>query len=652
MKLEPWPKVLTRGELEPASGEWLHTNGAGAYAMSTVALMHTRRFHGLLVAALNPPLERHVVISHAETTVRVGKRSYGLSTHQFPDIAPTPGYRLLETFAQDPLPRWVFRLGQRELERTLCLVRGENALIGRYIWRGKHPARVMIRPLMPLRPIHDLRHEHGGFQQKVAMRRGEVSIQPVPQFPEVVFRHGGVFTGSPDWWRRFEYSEDMRRHVHFQEDMWTPGTFELELEPDVPNYLIVGVGPLPEGTAEERFAEAERALRAVDPGPTHSQVVRALAISAEQFRAINCCRPSVIGGYPWLGVATRDSLISLPGLFLCQGLIDEAKAVLRALVEHRREGLLLASVPDSTVPDPETSVDSSLWLFEAVRQLEGCLAPGDPFVHDVLYPVMIEIFERVLRAPEALVWVSDDGLVVTRSESTGLTWMDSRTRVRPVTPRWGLAIEMQALWYQGLRTLSRLANECGDELLGAHAHDLAERAEVAFRTRFWGHDSSYPYDCIDEVTGQTDDALRPNALIALSVAPELFETWQARAIVQRVKERLLTPLGVRSLDPEHPDYIGYYEGGMESRQAAYHQGVVWVYLLGCYARAALRLGPEDFELQMDLKDLLERAASTGPVLGQVAQVASGDPPQRVGGCPAQAWSVAELLRTLWQDLSL
>jgi glycogen debranching enzyme len=273
-------------------------------------------------------------------------------------------------------------------------------------------------------------------------------------------------------------------------------------------------------------------------------------------------------------------------------------------------------------------------------------------VEEVLYPVLVEIFERVLRAPGELVWVTSEGFLATRSESAGLTWMDSRTRVRPVTPRWGLAVELQALWHQGLLTLSRLAGAQGDASLAGRAHDLAEGVQRAFRSRFWSQESSYSYDCIDELTGKADDAIRPNALLALSLAPDLFETWQARAILQRVKDKLLTPLGVRSLDPDHPDYIGYYEGGMESRQAAYHQGVVWVFLLGCYARARLLLDPEDFELQMDLKDLLERAASAGPVLGQVAQVASGDPPQRIGGCPAQAWSVGELLRTLWQELSL
>jgi predicted glycogen debranching enzyme len=652
MKVELWPTVVSHGELEPAEGEWLHTNGAGAYAMSTLALMHTRRFHGLFIAALDPPLERHVVVSHAETTVRVGKHIHNLSTHQFPDIAPTPGYRLLESFSQDPLPRWIYRLGQRQLERTLCLVRGENALIARYIWRGQKPARITIKPLMPMRPIHDLRREQGGFLQKVAMRRGEVSIQPVSSLPEIVFGYDGVFTGSPDWWRRFEYSEDMRRHVHFQEDMWTPGTFELVLEPNVPNYLTVALGALPEGTPEQRLLEAETFLKNLDPGPTHSAVVRALCVSAEQYRAPLTRRPASIAGFPWLGIRSRDALISLPGLYLCQGLLEEAKAVLTTLIAEREDGFLLAAVPESSTPQREPSVDASLWLFEASRQLLKHTAEGDTFVRDRLLPVLREIFERAHRLPGDLIWLTEDGLLVTRSPNAPLTWMDSRAGSTLVTPRWGLAIELQALWSRGCETLAALANLFSDPVLEQRANAASERARSAFRQQFWSAATNYPYDCIDEKTGATDAAIRPNAVIALSLNPALFEPWQARAIINQARERLLTPFGLRSLDPQHPGYVGYYEGGMDARRVAYHQGVAWVYLLGAYARAALRLNPDDFELQMDLKDALERAACAGPVLGQTCQVASGDPPHQTGGCPAQAWSVAELLRTMWTELGL
>ena len=234
MRIEVWPRVETHGELEPAEGEWLHTNGAGAYAMSTLALMHTRRFHGLLVAALDPPLNRYVIVSHADTAVKVGRRVYKLATHQFPDIAPTPGYRLLEEFAQDPLPRWTYRLSGSRLERTLALVRGRNAMVVSYTWHGKSPIRLTLRPLLPMRRIHELCTEEAGVVQKVTLRPSQVSVRPMGELPEVVFGHDGLFVGSPDWWRRFEYPEDRRRDVQYQEDLWTPGTFEMTLEPGRP----------------------------------------------------------------------------------------------------------------------------------------------------------------------------------------------------------------------------------------------------------------------------------------------------------------------------------------------------------------------------------------------------------------------------------
>ena len=224
----PWPLVHVDGELERAEKEWLHTNGAGAYAMSTLALMHTRRHHGLLVASLEPPLGRHVILSHAETHVTVGDRTHKLSTHQFPGVAATPGYRHLRSFAQDPLPRWTYLLGKHKLERTIALAPGRNALVMRYHWFGPTPARLQLMPLMPLRPVEHLALEHGGMLQRVTLRTGEVEIQPIPTLPPIAFAHRGVFMGSPDWWRRFEYGEDLRRYTDFQEDMWTPGTFELD----------------------------------------------------------------------------------------------------------------------------------------------------------------------------------------------------------------------------------------------------------------------------------------------------------------------------------------------------------------------------------------------------------------------------------------
>jgi predicted glycogen debranching enzyme len=647
-----WPNIETQGELDQAEVEWLHTNGAGAYSMSTLALMHTRRFHGLFVAALNPPLDRYVVVSHGESTVDVGRRIYRLATHQFPDIAPTPGFRLLESFAQDPLPRWTYRLGKHRLDRRIALARGRNALVLEYTWFGKSPVTLSVRPLMPMRPIHSLRHEQAGVAQKASMRRGEVFVQPVPSLPKVVFGHGGTFVGSPDWWRRFEYAEDRKRAVHYQEDMWTPGTFELLLEPDVPCYLSVTVGGSLGMEPALVMAQTESALRAVDPGPERPLAVRILSIAAEQFRVPLCERPGVMAGYPWLGVRSRDTLVCLPGLYLVKGLLEEAKAVLRTTLGTRVDDLLASHIAEADAPDLQPCVDSSLWAFDAVRRLGAKLPPGDRFIADEAYPALKLLFARVHREGQGTVWLGPDGLLAQRSNSEPLTWMDSRVRGVFVTPRYGYAVELQALWSRACDTLYELAKTEGDDAIAAAALAARDRVRAAFRERFWCRETRYPYDCIDEKAGVPDAAVRPNAVIALALEPELFEPWQAEGIVAKARERLLTPRGLRTLDKSDPQYLGYYEGGMEERRAAYHQGAIWGYLLGSLARAALRLDPNDFELQMDARDWVQRAMENGRVLGQVAQVASGDDPHEAGGCPAQAWTIAELLRTLEEDLGL
>jgi predicted glycogen debranching enzyme len=652
-----WPEVKTRGALEPAEREWLHTNGAGAYAMSTLALMHTRRFHGLLVASLDPPLRRYVIVSQMDSVVTVGQRIHRLSTHQFPGVAATPGYRLLESFAQDPIPRWTFRLGRSTLRMRLCLARGESVTIISYTWDGPRPARLSLKPLFAMRPIHDVIHEHGSMLQTVSMRHGEVEIQPLPNLPPVVFGHSGVFMGSPDWWRRFEYPVDRNRGVKHQEDLWTPGTFELDLAPGQTQYLVFGLDKLPKGfSARASMEHVCETLSALDPGEEHSLVARRLSIAAEQFRADGARRAGVISGYPWLDLGSRDALISLPGLYLVGDRIEAAKRVLSTVMSARADGLLTRGIAENGSVAPEVPADASLWLFEATQRLIARTGPDDEFVKKELYPAMTGIFERVHRGPEEVLWCTPEGLVANGNGSLAepLTWMDSRADGVAVTPRAGLAVELQGLWGRACSTLATLAARYGDTLIEQRA--LASRAALraAFARRFWCAETRYPYDCMSSVeegpASYRDPSIRPNALIALAIDPELFTHWQAVAIVERTRERLLTPVGLRTLEPRHPDYRGDFRGPMHERQAAYHQGTCWVFLLGFFARAALALEPNDFELQIELRRTIERLVDAGPVLGQVAQVASGDAPYHLGGCPAQAWSVAELSRSLHELL--
>jgi predicted glycogen debranching enzyme len=647
----PWPMVHTSGELEPER-EWLHTNGAGAYAMSTVPLMHTRRYHGALVAALEPPLGRHVIISHAETTVNVeaDKRTYRLATHQFPNVAPTLGYRLIEYFALDPIPRWMFRLGQHTLERTLCLARGKNAAVLSYTWYGKTPASISVRPLMPLRPVGGLMTEHGGMRQVVTLRPGAVELQPVTQLPSIHFTHEGVFMGSPDWWRRFEYLGDRLDGLAFQEDMWTPGVFEMTLEPGKTAHLVTAVGKPPEQQPADIVAESREFLRRQDMAAKRSPAVRVLGFAAEQFLVESGGEALVLAGYPSHNVHTRDIVLSLPGLLLSRGRAEEAVRITRTVIHHQHGGLIPELLDARGARRSRPLPDVTLWLFEVARLLFTLLGVRHPFIEQELYPALLRAFARLRGRRRRLVWRSVDGLIVTSERATALTWMDSHVADGPVTPRAGIAIEHQALFTRACDTLARLASLLGHDGVASAASEAAMSARSAFRGRFWCQDTEYPYDCLSEARDRAeawaDATIRPNALIALTVDPVLFEGWQAEAILRRVREELLTPNGVRSLAPDDARYHGHFGGNDGEREVAYHQGTAWTHLLGYYARAARQRWGDEPQTREELVTLLEQVVDNGPLLGQVAQLCDGDPPNKPRGSPAQATAVAEILRAL------
>lgn len=651
----PWLMVHVGGQLENAEREWLHTNGRGAYAMSTVALMHTRRHHGLLVASLGP-LERYVVISHVETVIDVDGRQHRLSTHQFPNVAPTPGYRSIETFAQDPLPRWVYRVGRGSLERTLCLARGHNTLIQGFTWSGKEPVRLKLRPLMPLRLTEDLTREHGAMLQTVTLRSGEVDVQPVLSLPNVRFRHPGMFMGSPDWWRRFEYLEDRERYGDFQEDMWSPGVFEMVLEPGRTEYLVVSVGDFPEGSPDELVMEAAQHAMAQDPGQEWDPLVRALSVAADQF----VLEPdqAVVAGYPWLDVWSRDTALALPGIHLARGRLAHAATCLRHLCGQLEDGLLpkrLAHDNGVSERNPlweiasEPALDSTLWLFEATRLFAKRVGGRDPVLAEVVYPALRQVFERLVAGSSEYAWVTPEGFLG-NGGAPALTWMDARGESGPVTPRKGLAVELQALWSRACETLASLAREMDDAQVEQAAVAARDKVRAEFKNRFWCHQTGYPFDCVSDArhAGEAwaDPSIRPNALIALAVDPELFEPWQRQALLERCERDLLTPRGIRSLAPTETDYIGHVGGTVAEREASYHQGPVWPYLLGFYVRASLSVHGDDPQALRRLRDLVEELVEDGVVLGHVAQTADGDPPQRWRGCPAQACSVALLLDVL------
>lgn len=650
-----WPGIDVGGELERAHAEWLHTNGAGAYASSTVAQMHTRRYHGLLVAALDPPRRRHVVLSHIDVVAESSGGRYELATHQFPGVPPTGGHQYLARFDQDPLPRWSYAFANGRLEQTLGLVRGQNAAVVRYAWHGPAPAQLALRPLLALRPFHSLMREHGSMIHSVELRQGEVRVRPVPTLPRVVFGHAATFIGSPDWWRKFEYLLEQQRGLDFEEDLWTPGVFTLTLAPGQSSHFVVALDALPARPASDLLAESAIAIVANDPGPRHKMLARRLSIAADAFRADDAPRPSVLAGYPWFEVWGRDTLVSLPGLYLVSDRLDQARQVLETIVGSMADGLVANRLPDEGKATEYHTADATLWLFEAARLYAERAGVSDAFVRGELFEALRSAFEAALAGTRHGIHVTPEGLYAAADPGLALTWMDARIDDWVVTPRSGLPVELQALWARACDTLATIAAAAGDEALATRAKDAHERALFAFRGRFWCEETGYPYDVVSEASAGPaawlDASIRPNAVIALAVEPRLFDQPQASSLLAVAERELLTPAGLRTLAPGSVGYVGRYAGGVRERDAAYHQGTVWPYLLGFYVRAARRVRPNDPHLVAALERLVESAASNALALGQVPEIADGDPPHRPNGCVAQAWSVAELLRALTWDLA-
>jgi predicted glycogen debranching enzyme len=649
-----WMEAEVQGDLDRGRMEWLHTNGAGAYASSTVAQMHTRRYHGLLVAALDPPKRRHVIISHMDARLDIGDEHHDLGTHQFPNVVPTPGYRYLQRFNQDPLPRWTWNVGAGTFEQTLALVRGQNALVLRYMWRGPGPVTLTVRPLLALRPFHVVVREHGSMVQSVELRQGEVRVRPVPSIPRVVFGHKATFIGSPDWWRRFEYLVEQARGLDFQEDLWTPGIFSIPMTPGVPTYIVGSVETLPSRPPDELMEETAAVLSRDDPGPGSSITLRRLSIAASAFRADQAPEPGIISGYPWFEVWGRESLVALPGLYLVQNNTDGARAVLKTLVGKMADGLVPNRLPDEGLAPEYHASDPTLWLFEAARLYAERAGFDDAFLRGPLFDALVTAYQALSKGTRHNIHITAEGLFAAADPGFALTWMDAKIGDWVVTPRAGLAVELQALWARACDTLASFATAFGKPELASHARDAHARCVFAFRRRFWCEATGYPYDVISEPQGNgawQDATIRPNAVIALAVEPRLFDAHQAASLLSVAERDLLMPVGLRTLTPNSATYCGHYAGGVRARDEAYHQGTIWPFLVGFYVRAARRLRPNDPAARAQLEKLVQSTFANTSALGQVPEVADAEPPHRPGGCIAMAWSVAELLRALAWDLA-
>jgi predicted glycogen debranching enzyme len=636
--------------------EWLETDGLGGFASGTVSGVRTRRYHGLLVAALTPPTGRQMLVSGFDATVETPGGRWMLSTQRYAGGLGGDGEQHIESFQND-WPTWVFRLpdGTRILHEVLMRKGSPQVFLSWRLLNGSRAprpapelywARLTVRPFFAGRDFHALMHENPALSFDPEVHDGSFRFRPYKGGPAIVVSASGRYLHQPFWYRGFAYEEERRRGLDYVEDLAAPGEWTFELGPGEAAMVFAAdqeIGPA--NVALESARAAERARRA--------ELGNALDRAADQYLVARRGGRTIVAGYPWFGDWGRDTFIALRGLLLARGRVREAIDVLSAWAGVVSEGMLPNYFPDGGAAPEYNAVDASLWYVIAVAEaLDLGGTSVAPEVRRRLIDAAVAILDGYARGTRYGIRVDEDGLLAAGVPGQQLTWMDARVDGREITPRIGKPVELQALWLNAVGFAIQFGT--------AHAARWAEllaRGEIAFERRFWDEAHGRLYDVVDvdHRRGTADASLRPNQIFAVGGLPlALLKGERARRVVDAVERALLTPLGLRSLAPGEPGYQPHYQGGVADRDGAYHQGTVWPWLLGPFVEAWVRVRGDTVEARRTARErfvapLLAHLADAG--LGHVSEVADADGVPRAGvayhvpgGCPFQAWSLGELVR--------
>jgi len=647
------------GRLETAeSREWLCTNGIGGFASGTVAGALTRRYHGLLVAALKPPLGRTLLVAKLDETLNYDGVTRPLFTNRWAGGVDPHGYREIERFRLEGMtPVWTYACADALLEKRIWMEQGANTTYLRYrLLRAGSPVTLKLKALVNYRDYHGSTRG-GGWQMTVEQVQDGLRVTAFEGArPFLLLAEGAEAHREHAWHYGFRLTLEAERGLDSQEDHFCAGTFRAILEPGTAVTLVLSAETTPlldgEQAWQRRRQHEEQLLTRWRRGyPEARQApawIQHLVLAADQFVVRRPLQDdpdgmSVIAGYHWFGDWGRDTMISLPGLAISTGRPELAQRILTTFARFVDRGMLPNRFPDAGEAPEYNTVDATLWYFEAVRAYHA--ATEDDGLLKQLFPALEQIV-RWHREGTRYGIVEDPGDGLLRSGEPGvqLTWMDAKVGDWVVTPRMGKAVEINALWYNALCAMGAFARRLRRP---ADSWDkLAARVRDGF-ARFWNEAAGYCFDVVDGPEGD-DAALRPNQLFAVSLPESPLSPERQRKVVDVCARNLLTSYGLRSLAPGHPQYQGHYGGGPWERDGAYHQGTVWGWLLGPFALAHLRVYGDHEAAQAFLQPLAHHLADYG--VGSIAEIFDGDPPFTPRGCIAQAWSIAETLRA-WQEIA-
>lgn len=650
---------------EAESREWLVTNGIGGFASGTVATGMTRRYHGLLVAALQPPVGRTQLVAGFDETATYLGVSYKLATHHWSSGAIDPqGYVFLESFRlEGTTPVWTYSLADALLEKRIGMLKGENTTHVTYsLLRASGPVSIELNALVNYRDFHSATHA-GAWSMDVAEIEHGVRIKAFDAATPIYLRcPEASCEPRHDWYRDCFLPMERERGLDDHEDHLRAAIFRITLKAEgtctvvastEANASLDGKAAVLSCAREEASLHESWSKQNAASATAAPDWIRQLVLAADQF-IVKRALPdqpdghTIIAGYHWFSDWGRDTMIALPGLTLAAGRSDIARQILLAFARFADGGMLPNNFPDGGGRPQYNSVDAALWYFEAIRQYVA--ATNDTATLKILYPVMSGMLDAYVAGTRYNIHVDpSDGLLYAGGPGVQLTWMDAKIGDWIVTPRTGKPVEINALWINALETMAKFARDFSlpDDLFMR----LAAQAKASFQ-KFWNSGRNCCFDVIDTPgstsTGTVDACLRPNQLFAVSLPVSPLSPEQQKSVVDICAEQFLTSHGLRSLAPGEPGYQGHYGGDQRSRDAAYHQGTVWGWLLGPFALAHFRVYQDRSAALGFLEPLGRHITAYG--LGTLAEIFDGDPPHTPRGCIAQAWTVGEFLRA-WSELT-
>lgn len=676
--------------------EWLITNGIGGYASSSIIGTNTRRYHGLLMAAIKPPLGRTLLLSKLEETLCMDDKEYPLSTNIYHGAVYPDGYRNLVQFSLRPFPTYEYCVNGVHIEKTIFMVHGENTtvILYRTNYRGErtfgHSLFLKARVMVAFRDYHWLTRENPTFRTDYTILENGVRLQPYDSLPPMhVFHNAARMDKTQFWYKNMEYPKEIERGLDAHEDHFCPFALHFDLNKGMDCYVVATTkeyntldvfGLLNKETDRRECICSNRIIppfislnpallkrdaplvqpagssqqngeRVLEEGGDKSLLLceSLLSVSDNFIVKREGDKKSIIAGYHWFGDWGRDAMISLPGLTLVQGRFEDARKILLSYAQYVSKGMIPNRFPDYGETPEYNTVDASLWFIHTVYQYLRFAKDLNTIRKD-LFGVLKEIIGYYQKGTRYNIHMDSDGLIYAGVAGVQLTWMDAKVGDWVVTPRIGKAVEINALWYNALEIMSFLAREIDLNNESRDYNNLAQKVSKSCNDAFWFDEGQYLYDSIDGETKNT--AIRPNQVFAVSLPYSMLSKKRQRNVVEIVKEHLLTPYGLRSLSPTDKDYIGCYCGNVYGRDRAYHQGTVWAWLIGPYISACAKAYAGNKDTLNDIKGLFvpfyDHLYEAG--LGTVSEIFDGDPPHTPRGCISQAWSVAEILRAYFEHV--